>query len=200
MGDYEGAFVFLEPTAEKDGTWATLDQPGARTALVWVPDAEAAARVADRLAADGVRLIELYRGFDLTTAAKVVAAVDGRTPVGVASYGFGAVRTDSPRHSVTIYADTGADPAADRIARQHNGGRTTTIVGAPDARTAAQVAVQAVKDGADLIEICGGTPLTVAAEVAAAVDGAALVSLVSWPFESIDGAAAYKASFEAQVY
>ena len=59
------------------------------------------------------------------------------------------------------------------------------------------MAVELVEQGAELVEICGGTSLTTAAEVAAALDNRVPVSLVSWPFEAIEGAAAYKAAFEA---
>lgn len=55
------------------------------------------------------------------------------------------------------------------------------------------------KQGAESIEICGGTSLTTAAAVAEAVGMTVPVSLVSWPFESLEGVAAYKAAFEESV-
>jgi len=192
------AFLFLRAGAPADGSEREeLEHADARTALVWVPDAASAAAVADRLAADGIKLIELYRGFDLASASPVIDAVAGRAPVGVAGYGFAAKQSGSPRRTVTIYADPASDPAgSQRLVRDHGDEDTTTVVSAPDAESAARVAAELVDGGAELIEICGGTSLTTAARVAAEVGDRVPVSLVSWPFDSIEGAAAYKAAFE----
>lgn len=76
--------------------------------------------------------------------------------------------------------------------QEHRDGRRTTIVGAPN-DAAELLAVELVDDRADGVEICGGTPLTTAARVLEAAGDSATVGLVSWPFESIDGVAAYKA-------
>lgn len=144
MADYAAAFIFLRPDTETGVEWATFDQPGARTCLAWVPDAESAARVADELATDGVRLIELYRGFDLVGAATVISAVRERASVGVATYGLATAPTDRPRHSVTIVADP--DPTIRRVVQGHPDGGTTTVVSAADERAAA-VASEHVKTG-----------------------------------------------------
>jgi hypothetical protein len=57
--------------------------------------------------------------------------------------------------------------------------------------------IELVGDRTDVVEICGGTPLTTAARVLEAAGDSATVGLVSWPFESIDGVAASKAAYEA---
>lgn len=189
MTRYDEAFLFLDPAGESVGR-SELEHGGTRTALVWAPDAAAAARVAGELAAGGVRLIELYRGFDLPGAARVIEAVGGRVPVGVASGAAAGVR-----HSVTIFADDAADPDRVRTVRRHDDGGSTTVIGAPDA-VIESVAEAEIAAGAELIQVCGGAPLTTAARVAATVGDRVAVGLVSWPFESITGAAAYKASWE----
>lgn len=196
MSDFDAAFLFLEATAGPEDAYVVIDQPGARTALAWRPDPWAAARTAAELAAGGVRLIELYRGFDLNSAARVIEAVDGRAPVGL------AMAAEPPggrvRRSATIYADETAEPDADRVVREHPDGGITWVVAATDADIVG-LATRLVDDGAELVEICGGTPLVSAARVAAAVGDRAAVTLVSWPFESIDGVAAYKATFDTAV-
>lgn len=197
VDEYTETFIFLEAGSDPAIDRVAQDHGGGRTLLAWVPDGSAAAQVAVEQADAGVRLIELYRGFDLRSAAQVITAVGGRAPVGVAGYGFGSSSADRPiRSSATIYADPEADPAVDRVVQVHRDGGRTTVVAAPDASTASDAAIELVDQGVDLIEICGGTPLTTAQQVEDAVGGRAAVSLVSWPFESIDGAAAYKASFE----
>lgn len=189
MSEYDEAFLFLAPEAKKVER-KSLEHTAGTTALVWVPDAAAAAEVADELAAGGVRLIELYRGFDLASAAQVINAVDGRAPVGVASGDVSGVR-----HTVTIYEDEEVDPVSGRVVHHHADGGTTTVIGAKDADAEA-VARAAVDAGAELIQVCGGAPLTTAARVAAAVGDRVRVGLVSWPFESITQVAAYKAAYE----
>lgn len=196
MAEFDEMFIFLEAGSDPAEDRVATEHSGIKTLLVWVPDGSAAARVAAEQAAAGVRLIELYRGFDLGSAAQVIEAVDGRAPVGVAGYGYGtAPLGDRIVNSATIYADPAADPATDRVVKIHDGGGRTTVVAAPDA-SAAGVAVDLVEQGAELIEICGGSPLTTARRVQEAIGGRVPVSHVGYHFESFDGVAAYKASFE----
>lgn len=96
-----------------------------------------------------------------------------------------------------IYEQPGADPVVDRFVIDRDGQRTT-LVPVPDASEAAQVAVELVRGGAELIELCGGLPISVAAEVVEAVGGRVPVGRVTFGIESITGAAAYKARFEAR--
>jgi NADPH-dependent ferric siderophore reductase len=193
---FDEAFLFLEAGSDPAVDRIVNEHAGGRTVFVFAPDAAAAALVAGELAEGGVRLIELHRGFSLHDAAAVIEAVGGRAPVGVASYSPGVVPAPGARNWATIYGDESADPAAARVVHEQRDGGRTTIVGAPDAATE-QVAVELVRAGADVVVVCGGTPLTTAARVAAAVGDSAAVAQVSWPVESIDGAVAYKAAFEA---
>jgi hypothetical protein len=196
---FDETFIFLEAGSDPAVDRAVIDNAGSRAAFVWAPDGPAAAVAAAELADGGVRLIELYRGFDLTSAAQVIEAVGGRAPVGVARNFDTRPATETPiRRSAAIYENPDADPATDRVVKEHRNGGWTTVVGAPDADMA-RVAVELVDGGAELIAICGGTPLTTAARVREAVAGRVPVALVTWPFESIDGVFAYKAAFEARV-
>jgi hypothetical protein len=188
MAEYDEAFIFLAPESTEVAR-KVLRHSGGVTGLIWVPDGRAAAGVAAELAADGTRLLELYRGFDLAAAAQVIDAVDGRAPVGV------PIGAPQVRHSVTIFGDEAADPISDRLVHHHADGGTTTVIGAANADVVA-VAERAVESGAELIQVCGGESLTTAARVAAAVGDRVPVTLTSWPFESITGAAAYKAAYE----
>lgn len=201
MTDYHGfdaAFILLAPSANPTVDRHVIDNTGGRTLLAWVPDATVAARVAGALADGGVRLIELYRGFSLTMTAQVIDAVDGRAPVGVAGYSTGPLPAPATLRSATIYADPQADPSTDRIRQEHAGHGWTTVVAAPNDQ-AAQVADELVDAGTELIELCGGTPLTIAERVREAIGDRVSVTVVAWPFESIDGVAAYKAAFEASL-
>ena len=96
-----------------------------------------------------------------------------------------------------IYGQPGADPVADRFVIERDGQRTT-LVPVPDESAAPQVAVQLVNDGAELIELCGGFPITVAARIVEAVGGRVPIGRVTFGVESVTGAAAYKARFEAR--
>ncbi|MGH3682790.1 MAG: DUF6506 family protein [Natronosporangium sp.] len=91
---------------------------------------------------------------------------------------------------------TGADPVADRFMIDRDGQRTT-LVPVPDEAVAAQVAVELVNEGVELIELCGGFPISAAARVAEAVGGRVPVGWVTFGVESVTGVAAYKARFEA---
>lgn len=195
--EYDEAFIFLAPGSDPSVDRVAVASAGTASVFVWAPDAAAAARTADELAEGGVRLIELYRGFDLASAGQVIDAVGGRSPVGVAGLVGPGRSVGLPiRRSATIYGRPDADPAGERVMREHGGGAWTVVVGAPDSAYA-DLAAELVDRGAELVEICGGTPLTTAARVSAAVGKRVPVTLVAWPFESIDGVAAYKAAFEA---
>ncbi|MER7078095.1 hypothetical protein SAMN02982929_03977 [Saccharopolyspora kobensis] len=196
MEPIDTMFVFLAPGAERAGQRIEQQVTGGVNAFVWVPDAEAAAEVVAAQAAAGLELVELYRGFSLREARLVVDAVDGRAPVGVSGFAF-AAGAGEVRNSATIYGADLDDPGARRVDVEVDGKRTS-VVPVADAEGAVAAAVEAVAAGADVVEICGGTPLTTAARVEQELAGRAVVGLVSWPFEALPGAAAYRAAFEAR--
>jgi Family of unknown function (DUF6506) len=186
--DVDMMFLFLVAEIGPAGHRVERVTSTGPAAFLWVPDAETAARVAGEQADAGARIVELYRGFDFQQAAEVVDAVAGRAPIGIAGGAAGP-----PGRSVTIFGDTaGYGP----LVVQH-GITSTSLVGVPDEEAAVRAAQDAVAAGADTVEMCGGTALVTAAQVEAAVGNRAAVTLVSWPFESLEGAAAYKAAFEA---
>ncbi|AIG76399.1 Hypothetical protein AJAP_17655 [Amycolatopsis japonica] len=197
MSENIDLFLFLEPGSDPGTDRVTQDLGDAEALLVWVPDGAAAAKVAAEAVTDGARLMELYRGFDLASAAQVIEAVGGRAAVGVAGYGAPAPRPI--RDSATVFVGhPSADPAKHRLVREHAGGGRTTVVSVPDSPTAVRIALELADAGTEAIEICGGTSLTIARDVAAAVGDRVPVSLVAWPVDSIERAAAYKAEFEAE--
>ncbi|OZM72008.1 hypothetical protein CFN78_17900 [Amycolatopsis antarctica] len=190
-------FVFLAAQADPAGHRVDRPGPAGGTAYVWVPDAAAAARVVAEQARVGAGLVELYRGFDLRAAEPVLRAADGRVPVGVSGWGpAGTTGPDAPRDSVMIVGagerELELGPFTTDI-----GGLRTTVVPVGDEAGVERAAARAAADGADLIELCGGTELVTAARAQRAAGGVPVV-LVGWPFESITGAAAYRAAFEAR--
>lgn len=99
-------------------------------------------------------------------------------------------------HWAYLYEQPGADPVSDRFVIERAGQRTT-LVPVPEETAAVAVAIELVDAGVQLIEVCGGFPITAAAQVIEAVGGRVPVGRVSFGAESITGAAAYKAQFEA---
>lgn len=96
-------------------------------------------------------------------------------------------------NNVIIYEVAGADPAVDPIVTEHAGSRTTVIAADPSAIVAA--AVEAVDQGADQVELCGGLGPVWQAKVREAVGGRVPVGAIMYGFESLTGIADYKARF-----
>jgi Family of unknown function (DUF6506) len=193
MTQFKEALIFLaDGTDPADRTYR--ETALTRTALVPVPDAETAAAVAAELQHDGLDLVELYGGFGPTAAAAVLAATGGQVPVGVVG-----VEEDTPaRERAVIFAGVGADPAKDRYVFEHAGGRITiVVVPAPEAVPA--VADQLVREGVERLDICGGLGAGTAAAAIEAVGDRARVGAVMFGFESLPGAASYRARFEEAV-
>ncbi|MFG1792585.1 DUF6506 family protein [Nocardia sp. NPDC049149] len=198
MSETAELFLFLEEGANPEADRVIQDFGDSESLLVWVPDGAAAATVAAAAVAAGTKLIELYRGFGLESAAQVIEAVDGRAAVGVAGFGFGTAAAGPIRESATIFVGhPSADPATHRFVRGGNGGAKTTAVAVPDSAAAVAVARELVEHGAELIELCGGASLLAARDVRAEVGDKVPVSLVSWPVDSLQRAAAFNAEFDA---
>ncbi|WP_341718859.1 DUF6506 family protein [Micromonospora sp. FIMYZ51] len=179
-------FLILDPHATAGGEREPLTDT---SDVVWVPDPATAATIAADGARSEVRLIELYGGFGFAGARQVIHAVDGLAPVGVAGH------LAPPRGSFAILIeDDTADPTTDRLVRRHPDGTRTSIIRVPRAAMA-ELAAAELADGAVRVELCGGTDLVTAADVADRVGLDADIALVTWPFESLSGAAAYAASF-----
>lgn len=191
MTRFSEAFIFLAGSgAEPHAREGELS----RTAFVPVESAEAAVAAARELRAGGLDLVELYAGLGPTAAAAVFDAIGGEAPVGMVGVEEGA-----PVHDrAIIFAPYGADPDGERYIFEHAGGRMTIAgVTGPDAVPA--TAVELADAGAERIEICGGLGALPAAAAIAALDGAVPVAAVAFGFESLPGAAGYRARFERTV-
>lgn len=82
-------FIYIQPGSDPAVDRTVTEDEHARSFFVAVPDAAAAPAVAAQLVEEeGIQLLELYGGFGPEDAARVIEAVDGRTPVGIPSYGY----------------------------------------------------------------------------------------------------------------
>src|SRR5688500_17306308 len=99
-------------------------------------------------------------------------------------------------HNVIVYEAPDADPAVDRIVTEHDGSRTTLVAADPSAVVAA--AVDAVAHGAHRTELRGGLGPVWQARVREAVGDRVPVGAVMFGFESLTGAADYKARYGSE--
>lgn len=103
-----------------------------------------------------------------------------------------------PSLSRPIFFIRKADPTVDRIVRE-DGRVRMIIVFVPEPSAAVPVAVELVEnEDAQLIEFDGGLGTVWAAKVIEEVDGRVPVGSVMFGAESLEGAAAYGARYEAQ--
>jgi Family of unknown function (DUF6506) len=186
-------FLFLEPGSDPRHDRTIVNSDGVETLMAWVPDPVSAAEVAAAEADLGAGIVELYRGFGLDAVTGVLNAVHDRAAVGFATYPHGVRPPGRIHRSATIFR-SGPGPH-EPIIRRHPGGGSTVVVGSPDTEATVALARRFVEDGVDLVEICGGEPLATAARVHAVLGDRAPVSYVVYPYDSLDRAAAYKASF-----
>ncbi len=184
-----GLFLVLAPGADPRTDRKVLDEPDHETLVVWVPDVAAAAEVAATETAAGIRLVELYGGFDAAATAAVTAAVDGRAAVGTL-LAVSARSAPGAKRTATIY-DAPTDAAG--IGHELADGRRTEIRPAPDADTAVALARRLVDEGVELVQICGGAPIGTAVAVAAALGDRAAVTATVWPFDALAPAAVFAA-------
>ena len=98
----------------------------------------------------------------------------------------------SIKNKALIYIDKESDP----MVIEHGDSRID-IAAASKPSTAAKVANHLVQEGASLIELCGGASTNWLAEVSTAVSSTIPIGLVTYPFESLDTIAEYKARFES---
>jgi hypothetical protein len=79
------AFLYLEPGSDPTVDRTVEADETTQTTFVAVPDVDAAVAAARELAADGVRLIELYGGLGPEAAARIIEATEQQIPVGLVS-------------------------------------------------------------------------------------------------------------------
>lgn len=100
-------------------------------------------------------------------------------------------------NNVIVYELEGADAAVERIVTEYPGSRTTLV--ASDQSGIVAAAVDAVDRGADQIELCGAMGPIWQAKVRQAVGDRVPVGAVMYGFESITGAANYKARYGSEL-
>jgi hypothetical protein len=83
------AFIYTLAGDRTAARTDTIGAPDCRLVAVGVPTAADAPAVIDGLIADGVQLVELCGAFGPAETAAVLAAVDGRVPVGAVTYPAG---------------------------------------------------------------------------------------------------------------
>ncbi|XVQ08042.1 DUF6506 family protein [Spirillospora sp. CA-255316] len=192
--------IYPQPDADPAGDLVEFEGGGRRVTLVAVPDENEAAPVVERLVGEGAGLVELCGGFGPVGAARVIAAVGDRAPVGAIGYGSESLAAISRFHLTFLAGELqselflvlvpGADPERDRIVREHGGGARFTAVAVPDIAAAERVAA---REKVGLIELFGGFGADAAARVHAAAGGAPVGSIV-FGIESMDAAAAFRAA------
>jgi hypothetical protein len=96
-------------------------------------------------------------------------------------------------NNVIIYERPGADSVADRIVTEYGGSRTTLL--ASDQSNIVANAIDAVEQGADRVELCGGLGPVWHAKVLEAVGERVPVGAVMYGFESLTSVADYKARY-----
>lgn len=196
------AYVVVAPGVDVAGERVDRERDGQRRPIVFVPDESVAPKVAADLVAEGIELVELYGGFGSTAAAAVSAAVGGKVPVGLVTFGMESLvaaaashearRTGRPTHWGLL--DDGT--AGQHLVREH-GPHRWTAVELSDPDDAPQAAVELIRSGVELIEMPGGFETTTVAEVIAAVERKVPVGIVSFGVEALAGAAAYATRVEA---
>jgi hypothetical protein len=90
-----------------------------------------------------------------------------------------------------IYVAPDTDPVADRVVIER-GGMRNTLVPVPDPSMTAELAVELVDEGAQLIEICGVHGPVFLAQVIEAVGDRVPVGAVMFGAESVDKLAEFK--------
>ncbi|WP_407561164.1 DUF6506 family protein [Streptomyces sp. 184] len=196
----ESVVIFPQPDADPQGTRTVFESGGRRVTLVAVPDEHEAAPVVANLVAEGAGLVELCGGFGPLGAAKVIAEVGDRAPVGAIGYGSESLAAISRFHLTFLAGQDqselflmllpGADPRRDRLVIRRPGGFSFRGVAVPDLAAAERV-VQEEKVG--LIELFGGFGADAAARIHE-VAGGTPVGTVTYGIESMDAAAAFRAA------
>ncbi|GAA2105939.1 DUF6506 family protein [Actinomadura alba] len=196
----QSVVIYPRPGADPEKDRIEFEGGGHRVTLVAVPDEDEAAPVVAGLVGEGVGLVELCGGFGPVRAAKVIAEVGDRIPVGAIGYGAESLAEISRFHLSFLAGEVqselflvlvpGADPERDRIVRERGGGARFTTVAVPDIDAAERVAAQ---ETVGLIELYGGFGADAAARVHAAAGGGTPVGSVVYGIESMDAAAAFRA-------
>jgi hypothetical protein len=85
-GPLKAAFIFVAPDADPAKHRAWVETPQVHLLAVAAKNYEDSAKLAKELAAEGIQAIELCGGFGNLGLAKIVAAVQGKIPVGAVRF------------------------------------------------------------------------------------------------------------------
>ncbi|MEO3753688.1 DUF6506 family protein [Streptomyces sp. B6B3] len=200
----QSVVIYPRPGADPHKDRIVFAGGGRRVTLVAVPDEEEAAPVVAGLVAEGAGLVELCGGFGPVGAARVIAEVGDRVPVGAIGYGSESLAEISRFHLTFLTGQVqselflvlvpGADPDRDRAVLDNGGGATFTVVAVPDIEAAERVAAST---RAGLIEMYGGLGADATARVHAAAGGTPVGS-ITYGIESMDAAAAFRATTDVE--
>lgn len=187
------------PDADPAKDRVVFEGGGHRVTLVAVPDETKAAPIVAGLVDEGAGMIELCGGFGPVGAARVIAEVGDRVPVGAIGYAAESLAEISRFHlnflagqnqsELFLVLVPGADPERDRYVRERGGDSRFTTVAVPDVDAAVRVAAQ---EKVGLIELYGGFGADAAARIHAAAGGTPVGTIV-YGTESMDAAAAFRA-------
>ncbi|TDD12522.1 hypothetical protein E1292_01355 [Nonomuraea deserti] len=164
--------IYEETGADPETDVLVIQNASGRTRVRAVGDPAQMPELVTGLVAEGVDHVELCGGFGARRHAEAVRASGGGVPVGAIYYGFESLtgvasfkarfEAGQALSEAFIIVHEGADPSADRVVLDKDGGGSTTLVGVPDAAAAAEVAGK-MAAGLQLIELYG-TPGPDAAE------------------------------------
>lgn len=80
------AFIYISPECTPDKQFASLESPGWRADIYGVSSVEDGCALAQKIVAEGCKLIELCGGFGKEGAQKLAAAINDAVPVGYVEY------------------------------------------------------------------------------------------------------------------
>jgi hypothetical protein len=80
------AFIYKSPGCDPEIHQSIIESPKHLTLIYGVKTIEEGCALAQKIVDDGCKLIELCGGFGAEGARKVIAAVEGRVPVGFIDY------------------------------------------------------------------------------------------------------------------
>lgn len=89
MASMTYGFIFVAPGLNGEET--IIEREDFRSILVGVSSPADGPKAAVKMVEDGVQLLDLCGAFGPVEAAKVIAAIDGRIPVGHSNYGFESI-------------------------------------------------------------------------------------------------------------
>ncbi|GII79487.1 hypothetical protein Sru01_44690 [Sphaerisporangium rufum] len=171
--------VYEEADADQRIDVMAVQTARGRTRVRAVAEAAQMVGLVASLVAEGVDQVELCGGFGAVWHAEARRATGGKAAVGAIYYGFESLTSvasykerfeaGEPLSEAFIVVHGGADPEADRVVHEKEGGGRTIFVAVPDVNTAAEMAAKPAGES-QLIELYGTEGPDEAEPVIRAVD------------------------------